>query len=97
MAHVAVLIPLLPLVGFLILITMGNQIKEPTSGWIATSVVGASFIATVIAFVLLLHRHSREATVNLFSWIRVGNFHVHVALLLDPLSITCLLYTSRCV
>ena len=94
MAHVAVLIPLLPLVGFLILITMGNQIKEPTSGWIATSVVGASFIATVIAFVLLLHRHSREATVNLFSWIRVGNFHVHVALLLDPLSITMCLFVT---
>ena len=94
MAHVAVLIPLLPLVGFLILITMGNQIKEPTSGWIATSVVGASFIATVIAFVLLLHRHSREATVNLFSWIRVGNFHVHVALLIDPLSITMCLFVT---
>lgn len=94
MGHVAFLIPLFPLVGFVSLLVLGRQASEPSAGWLATSAVGASFVATVTTFVLLLHEGQREITVNLFSWLSVGQFHASAALLVDPLSITMCLFVT---
>ena len=94
MSHVALLIPLLPLVGFLSMLGFGSSLKEPSYGWIATSAVAGSFVATVIAFFLLLGDSSREISVNLFTWISTGGLDVHAALLVDPLSITMCLFVT---
>ncbi len=94
MGHVALLIPLLPLLGFLVLLISGTQLREPASGWVATLAVAGSFVATVVAFVLLLGDTDREVTVNLFSWLDVGSLHVNAALLIDPLSITMCLFVT---
>ncbi len=94
MNHIAVLIALLPLLGFTSVLLVGGQIGEPRTGWIATSAVGGSFVATVVTFVLLLTHAQREITVNLFSWIPAGALHVQAALLIDPLSITMCLFVT---
>jgi NADH-quinone oxidoreductase subunit L len=94
MAHVATLILLMPLVGFLLVMLLGQYLKEKQVGYLATIVVGVSFALTVIAFFLLLGRSSRQVTVNLFSWINVGTLHVPAALLIDPLSITMCLFVT---
>jgi NADH-quinone oxidoreductase subunit L len=80
MAHVATLILLMPLVGFLLVMLLGQYLKEKQVGYLATIVVGVSFALTVIAFFLLLGHSSRQVTVNLFSWINVGTLHVPAAL-----------------
>ena len=94
MATVATLILLLPLCGFLSVLILGRSLSEKQVGIIGTGVVAASFVLSVICFVLLLHHSSREVTVNLFSWISVGTLHVPAALLVDPLSITMCLFVT---
>lgn len=96
MGHVALLIPLLPFVGFLLLLILGQQAKESVGGWIATVAVFGSFAASVVTFIQLLGHSSthRELTVDLFSWLQVGSLHVHAALLIDPLSITMCLFVT---
>jgi NADH-quinone oxidoreductase subunit L len=94
MAHFATLILLLPLVGFVFVLLNGKSMNESQIGYAATGVVGLSFVAAVTAFVLLLHQHTREVTVHLFTWIDVGTLHVPAALLVDPLSITMCLFVT---
>ncbi|MFY9782403.1 MAG: proton-conducting transporter membrane subunit, partial [Acidimicrobiales bacterium] len=94
MAPAATLILLLPLVGFLFVLSMGIALKERAIGVIATSVVALSFVFSVIAFFLLLRHSDREFTVQLFSWIDVGTLHVPAALLVDPLSVTMCLFVT---
>ena len=94
MAHVATWILLLPLIGFLFVLLNGRNMTEKQIGIAGTSVVAASFVLSVIAFVLLLHDSTREVTVNLFTWISVGTLHVPAALLVDPLSVTMCLFVT---
>ncbi len=94
MSHLAPLIMILPLAGFLFVLVNGRSLSNKVVGLIGTSVVGLSFVASVISFVLLLHDHSREVTVNLFTWISVDTLHVPAAILVDPLSITMSLFVT---
>jgi NADH-quinone oxidoreductase subunit L len=94
MAHVAILIILLPLAGFLVVLLNGRHMNERQIGAVATGAVALSFVTTVITFVLLLHQSGREVTVNLFDWISVGSLHVSAALLVDPLSVTMSLFVT---
>jgi NADH-quinone oxidoreductase subunit L len=94
MAHIATLILLLPLLGFALVLANGRALNERAIGIVATAVVTLSFVLSVVAFVLLLHRTNREVTVHLFNWISVGTLHVPAALLVDPLSITMCLFVT---
>ena len=94
MAHVATLIILLPLAGFLFVLLNGRNMNEKQIGAVATGAVGLSFLLSVTTFVLLLHQTGREVTVNLFDWISVGSLHVSAALLVDPLSVTMSLFVT---
>lgn len=94
MAHLATLILLLPLVGFLFVLLNGRRMSERAVGWSATAAVALSFAFTVAAFFVLLHDSSREVTVHLFSWITVGSLQVPASLLIDPLSITMCLFVT---
>jgi len=94
MAHVAALILLLPLVGFLFVLLNGTSLNNRVIGAVATGVVAASFLLSVVAFILLLGHSNREMTVQLFSWIEVGTLHVPAALLVDPLSVTMSLFVT---
>jgi NADH-quinone oxidoreductase subunit L len=94
MAHLATLILLLPLAGFLFVLVNGPRISERAVGAVATGAVALSFALSVAAFVTLLSSSSREVTVNLFTWISVGTLHVPAALLIDPLSITMSLFVT---
>ncbi len=94
MAHVATLILLFPLAGFLFVMLNGRNMSERFVGVVGTGAVAASFVLSVITFVLLLHHHSREVTVKLFDWLNVGTLHVPAALLVDPLSITMCLFVT---
>src|SRR5487761_1655529 len=89
MAHVATLIILLPLAGFLIVLLNGRHMSEGQTGAVALS-----FASTLVAFVLLLHHSGREVTVHLFDWINVGSLHVSAGLLVDPLSVTMCLFVT---
>ncbi|HUP87168.1 MAG TPA: NADH-quinone oxidoreductase subunit L [Acidimicrobiales bacterium] len=90
------LIPALPLAGFLTLVVLGRKLGEPIAGWLATSAIGGAFVATVAVFseLLTLDGEERRHISKLFEWVPVGGFHVDVAFLVDPLSITMALFVT---
>jgi NADH-quinone oxidoreductase subunit L len=90
------LIPVLPLVGFSVLLLFGKRIGEPIAGYLATAMTGGSFLVAVGVFFDLLSRNheKRQITKVAFDWLRVGGFDVKVAALVDPLSITMVLFVT---
>jgi NADH-quinone oxidoreductase subunit L len=94
MGHVATLIVLFPLAGFLFVLLNGNNMSEKQIGVVGTGAVAASFVVSLISFFMLLNQSSREVTVRLFDWLSVGTLHVPAALLVDPLSITMCLFVT---
>ncbi|HLN04990.1 MAG TPA: NADH-quinone oxidoreductase subunit L [Acidimicrobiales bacterium] len=84
------LIPLLPLAGFVILLATGRRLGNPRAGWLATLMVAASFVVTIVVFVGLfrLPVTGRSYTQTWFTWISAGHLHVDMGLLVDPLSMT---------
>ena len=97
MVHAAYLMPLLPLAGFVVLAAFGRRLGDPFAGWLGTATVGGAFVVAVITYAGLLGKHAgpaREVTQNLFTWIPVGSLQVKAALLVDPLSVTMVLFVT---
>jgi NADH-quinone oxidoreductase subunit L len=90
------LIPLLPLVGFVLLMAFGRKLGEPWAGWLATVLVAGSFVATVVVFIGLLDRpeEARHFELVLFEWLPAGGLTVEAGFLVDPLSITMALFVT---
>ena len=90
------LIPALPLAGFLLLLVAGRRLGDPAAGYLATAMVAASFVVSVVVFAGVLGEHGEERhfTQDLFSWIPAGSLSVDVGFLVDPLSITMALFVT---
>ena len=91
------LIPALPLAGFLLILLFGRKIGDPKSGYLATTMVVASFAVTVGVYfdLMSLAADERSAHVQrLFSWVPSGALHVDLAFLADPLSLTMCLFVT---
>ncbi len=88
MADYLYLIPLFPLIGFMINGLLLGKIPRTLSGIIASGSVGLSFIVALMLFFDLkaLPTDSRVIEQVLFTWINSGTFHVSFGFLLDPLS-----------
>jgi NADH-quinone oxidoreductase subunit L len=79
------LIPLFPLLGFLITGLLNRKLSKTLTGLIACGSIAASFVVSIGIF---LHENStREiVTVPVFEWISSGSFHANFSFLIDPLS-----------
>lgn len=91
MIQLAALIPLFPLLGFLINGFFGKKMSKGLSGTIASLSVLASFIVSVLVFMELQHAAEKSVAVNLFSWISSGTLSIPFEFLIDPLSALFLL------
>src|SRR5450755_2392635 len=87
-------IPALPALGAVVLLLCGKRIGEPRAGWLATVMIGLSFVGSVIAFFALrsLHPDARSNVSQGFTWIQSGGFRVDFRFLVDPLSSTMTLF-----
>jgi NADH-quinone oxidoreductase subunit L len=90
------LVPLLPAAGAALLLLGGKRIGDPLAGWIATLLSAASFVATVFAFLALrsLDESEREHVRTMYTWIQTGGLKVSLGFLVDPLSLTMLLFVT---
>ncbi|MFZ9482410.1 MAG: NADH-quinone oxidoreductase subunit L [Ilumatobacteraceae bacterium] len=90
------LIPALPLAGFLLILVFGRRLGDPKAGYLATTMVAASFLVSVGVFLELLglSAEERRHVVTAFSWVPVESLHVDLAFLADPLSITMCLFVT---
>jgi NADH-quinone oxidoreductase subunit L len=87
-------IPALPLLGFVLLLCFGKRLGEPVAGWLATAMVGGSFVLASIAFFWLRNQPEHTHTASLFTWIPAGSFRVDIGYLLDPLSMAMILFIT---
>ena len=90
------LVPLLPLVGFLLNGLLGRRIGPRAVAVIGPGTVGASFTVAVAIFLELLGlpAHERSFELDLFSWIPAGDLQVTAGLLVDPLSTVMMLVVT---
>ena len=86
MIKLIALVPLFPLLGFLINGFFGKKIGKGLSGSIASVSVLASFIISILVFVELQESEQKSHIVNLFSWINSGALQIPFEFLVDPLS-----------
>jgi NADH-quinone oxidoreductase subunit L len=94
--ELAWLIPAFPLAGVVVLFLGRRRLAEPLSGWIATLMMAAAFVTALVVFSALrsLPGDDRAVTKSLFTWIQAGGFRVRAVLLVDPLSITMVLFVT---
>ncbi len=90
------LIPILPLVGFLINGLLIGRIPRPVITLIGCGSVALSLALSLSLFFELkaLPADSRMIEQVLFTWIVSGNFHVSMGFLLDPLSAVMILVVT---
>jgi NADH-quinone oxidoreductase subunit L len=83
------LIPLFPLIGFLINGFFGKKIKnEAVIGTIGTAAIAASFVVSCGILMDLIGRPAEQRVFEkvVFTWIQAGSFKADMAFLVDPLS-----------
>ena len=90
------LIPVFPLIGFLINGLIGRNFSEKTIGWIGALSVGASFVVALLIFrdLLALPPESRSVQKIVYTWMLSGDLNVPIGFLIDPLSMIMLLKVS---
>jgi NADH-quinone oxidoreductase subunit L len=88
--------PLFPLAGFLVLVFAGRRIGDPIAGWIGTAAVAASFVVAclVLGGTLGLPDSHRLFVDNYFTWFHTGGLTVPVGILVDPLSVTMVMFIT---
>ena len=92
------LVPLLPLIGFLINGLGRNALSKPLIGVVGSGVILLAFIlsAAIFADVYAARQLGEDAsyTVPLFEWFKVANLNVSLSFLVDPLSSVMLLIVT---
>jgi len=85
---VLLLIPLFPLVGFLVNASFGRRVSKGLAGTVACAAMVLSFAVSVAAVVRLLGVPAEERVIEqrAFTWISSGDLSVTLQLLLDPLA-----------
>jgi len=93
MLMLAWLVPILPLIGFMINGMGGKFTKNPGAGWLATILVFVSFGITCYLFSMIwaAPEEMKRQPVYLAHWLQYGNFQVNWELLIDPLSLLMML------
>ncbi|MCA6436562.1 MAG: NADH-quinone oxidoreductase subunit L [Bacteroidota bacterium] len=80
------LVPLFPLLGFLVNGFFGKKLSKSLSGSIASIAVLASFIISVLAFIELNGSTNKSNVIDVFSWINAGDLKIPFQFLYDNLS-----------
>jgi NADH-quinone oxidoreductase subunit L len=86
------LIPLLPLIAFVINIVFGRNYIKDKAHWVAVPAVVGSFILAVGAFMDVMG--GEVLNINLYSWIVSGDFKVSIGFLIDQLTAIMLIVVT---
>ena len=92
--NLALLVPALPLLGFLLTGLGYKRFRNNQAGIIASIAIGLSFLISASLFFILRNSRQDAATITLFNWISVGNMNIPFAFLIDHLSVTMMLIVT---
>ncbi|TKC05305.1 NADH-quinone oxidoreductase subunit L [Pedobacter frigoris] len=88
------LVPLIPLIGFIINGLGRNTLSKNLIGFIGSSVIFISFAISIGIFAELASSPVKTHEVFLFDWISAGSLHIPLSFLVDPLSAIMLLIVT---
>jgi len=90
------LIPLLPLLGFLVNASFGRRVSKAAAGAVACGAMIGSFAVSLLSVVRLvqLEPDARAIVNQVFTWITSGDFRADFTLRLDPLSAVMILVVT---
>jgi NADH-quinone oxidoreductase subunit L len=91
MSNYVYLVPLFPLIGFLINGLFRKSISKSMSGFIGSAMILASFIVSAGIFFQVKQDDFQPVTLNLFQFIHAGKLTISFSFLVDPLSTLFLL------
>ena len=83
------LIPLFPLIGFLVNGFLAKYFQRGSAGWIASAAVLASFVCVVSVFRSV--GVDEKIQIDIFNWIAVPGIDISFGILIDPLTIIMML------
>lgn len=91
MINLVWLVPLIPLLGFVINGLGRNSLSKNLIGFIGSSVIFISFAISLGIFFELGADANKSHEIFLFDWISAGSLHIPLSFLVDPLSAIMLL------
>jgi len=96
MEHLIFLIPLLPLLGFLLNGLLGKRLGKGFVSFVGCASVGLAFWVALLVVSALISRppEDRQFVQHLWSWIALGHFKVSVSFLVDQLSAVMILIVT---
>ncbi len=94
LAHIAWLVPALPLFGALVIAALRNKLKGNTAGYLATAMTSIAFVIALLAFIAHKPAEQASALVHLFNWIDIPGMEVAMDLRIDALSLTMMLIVT---
>lgn len=94
MALLCLLVPLLPLAGFIINGLGNRSIAKGLVSFIGSGTVLASFLITVYLFLDFTSNGSRAYTVDFYDWISVGSMQIGFSFLIDQLTLLMMLMVT---
>ncbi|MCE9537896.1 MAG: NADH-quinone oxidoreductase subunit L, partial [Bacteroidetes bacterium] len=80
------LVPLLPLIGFLIIGLFGKKLSKGLVSIIGCGSILGAFAISLGIFFELIGQTEKSITIDLFSWISAGKLSIPFSFLIDPLS-----------
>src|SRR5579859_2415252 len=80
------LVPALPLAAAIVNGLFGRRWLHRASGVVATAALGGSAAIGILILASVVASGGERHVVTLYEWIGVGDFHVNVSVLVDPLS-----------
>ncbi|OFY86970.1 MAG: NADH-quinone oxidoreductase subunit L [Bacteroidetes bacterium RIFCSPLOWO2_12_FULL_35_15] len=94
MINLVWLVPLLPVIGFVIIGLFGKQLSKALVGVIGCGSVLGAFAISIGIFLELTGNVEKSITIDLFSWITAGKLSIPFSFLIDPLSSLFLLIVT---
>ena len=94
MINLVWLVPLIPLIGFIINGLGRNTLSKGLIGFIGSAAIFVSFIISVGIFMELGSSPVKSHEIFLFDWISAGSLHIPLSFLVDPLSSIMLLIVT---
>jgi NADH-quinone oxidoreductase subunit L len=93
---VLALIPLFPLLGFLVNASCGRRLSKALSGGVASAAMVASFVASamIVLDLAALPAGERAIEQTLYTWIASGDFVLDLTFRVDPLAAVMILIVS---
>jgi NADH-quinone oxidoreductase subunit L len=88
MINLVWLIPVFPLLGFLIIGLANRKLSKSLTGVIGSGSIFLSFLIVLSLLVPMVGGTLKATTITYFDWITVGSLNIPFAFLIDPLSVT---------